>query len=240
MKALILVGGLGTRLRPYTFSIPKPLLPFGERPILQCIIEQLRTHEITDIILATGYHAELIRAVCGDGSQFEVSVRYVHEEKSLGTAGPLALARDLIDPDELFIVMNGDIITDLNFARFVAFSRSHDFDLTIGYTRYVYQSPFGVLTIDGDQVRAIEEKPSTEYAISGGIYAMKGSILDHVPDDTFFTMPQLIQTLIASGRRVGAYDIKEYWIGLESVAHFDEAMKHVNEGRLEVAHATNR
>ncbi len=240
MKAVILVGGLGTRLRPYTFTIPKPLLPFGERPILQCIIEHLRKFDIADIILATGYHAELIQAVCGDGSRFDVRIRYVHEEKSLGTAGPLTLLRDLIDPDELIVVMNGDIITDLNFTAFVSFSRSHDFDLTVGYTRYVYQSPFGVLKIEDDEVHAIEEKPSTEYAISGGIYTMKGSVLGYVPTNTFFTIPQLIEVLIASGRRVGAYDIKEYWIGLESVAHFDEAMKHVDESGLEVARAANR
>lgn len=240
MKAVILVGGLGTRLRPYTFSIPKPLLPFGERPILQVIIEQLKRHGIAEVILATGYQAELIHAFCGDGSKFGVEIRYVHEKEALGTAGPLALAREHIDPDERFILMNGDIITDLDFAAFVAFAQRGDYDLTVGYARFVYQSPYGVLTIGADQVRGIEEKPTTEYAISSGIYAIKGQTLEHVPANAFYTMPQLIERLIRLGRPVGAYPIDGFWIGLESVAHFDEALTRLNGGTEEVARAIAR
>src|SRR5579862_7345263 len=145
MKAVILVGGLGTRLRPYTFCIPKPLLPFGEKPILQVIIEQLKRHGIDEVILATGYQAELIHAFCGDGSKFGVEVSYIHEQQALGTAGPLGLIRDRIGPDELFILMNGDIVTDLDFAALAAFAERRDFDVTVAYTRLAYQSPYGVL-----------------------------------------------------------------------------------------------
>src|ERR1700734_2842071 len=109
MKAMILAGGMGTRLRPLTFSIPKPLLPVGEKPILQRIIEQLRGAGITDLVLATGYHAELIRAFCGDGSKFGVSVTYVHEHKPLGTAGPAGAIRGLLPPGEFLLLMNGDL-----------------------------------------------------------------------------------------------------------------------------------
>jgi len=239
MKAVVLVGGLGTRLRPYTFCIPKPLLPFGERPILQVIIEHLRRHEVAEVILATGYQAELIHAFCGDGTRFGLEISYVHENESRGTAGPLALLRDRIDPDETFVLMNGDIITDLDFADFAAFAERNDFDLTVGYTRYVYQSPYGVLKLASGQVRGIEEKPTTEYPISAGIYAVKGRALEHVPADTFYTMPQLIEDLIAAGRPVGAYPIEGFWIGLESVAHFDEALKRLNDGVGDVASAVN-
>src|SRR5260370_7492167 len=115
-KAVILVGGLGTRLRPLTFSIPKPLLPVGEKPILQLIIEQLRASGVSELILATGYQAELIQAFCGDGSKLGVRIRYVKEPTALGTAGPLSLVRDHFRENEFFLLMNGDILTQLHFA----------------------------------------------------------------------------------------------------------------------------
>src|SRR5258708_8849586 len=114
MKAMILVGGIGTRLRPLTFSIPKPLLPVGERPILQIIVEQMKGAGIEDIVLATGYQAELIRAFCGDGSKFGVNISYVHEREPLGTAGPLSLASQHFEGDHTFLLMNGHILTKLN------------------------------------------------------------------------------------------------------------------------------
>jgi len=113
MKAVILAGGLGTRLRPLTFSIPKPLLPIGEKPILEFIFEHLRKFAIKEIILSTGYQSELIRVFCGDGSKFGVKIDYVKENKALGTAGPLSLMRDRFSRDETFVLMNGDVVTKL-------------------------------------------------------------------------------------------------------------------------------
>jgi NDP-mannose synthase len=228
MKAVILAGGLGTRLRPYTFAVPKPLLPLGEKPILQHIIERFRDSNVRQIILATGYHAELMRAFCGDGSKFGVEISYVHERKPLGTAGPLSLVRNKIAPEEWLILMNGDIVTQLDFSRFVDFGISHDFDLTVSYTKYVYRSPFGVLSIEDNVVQGIAEKPCQDYSISAGIYLLKASTLAFVPDEAFFTMPDLIKKLMAVGRRVGAYHIHEFWMGLENVNHFDEALKELN------------
>jgi mannose-1-phosphate guanylyltransferase len=229
MKALILVGGLGTRLRPFTFSIPKPLLPIGEKPILQIIIEQMKTAGIEDIILATGYQAELIRAFCGDGSKYGVRVSYVHEEKPLGTAGPLSLVRHYLDRNEVALVMNGDIITRLDFAEFVRAGIRNRCDLTVGYTKHIYRSPFGVLSIANDSVTGITEKPCHEYSISAGIYCVRASALEFVPNETFFTMPDLMQALMAARRRVGAYFIQDCWIGVETVEHFDEIMKELGK-----------
>src|SRR6266852_2145532 len=158
MKALILAGGLGTRLRPLTFSIPKPLLPIGETPILQIIIEQMKTAGIEEIILATGYQAELIRTFCGDGSKFGVNISYVHEHEPLGTAGPLSLARRHFEPDQTFLLMNGDILTKLDFAEFLEAGARSNYDLTVGYTKYLYNSPFGVLSIAGNTIQDITEK----------------------------------------------------------------------------------
>jgi NDP-sugar pyrophosphorylase family protein len=228
MKAVILVGGRGTRLQPLTFSIPKPLLPVGEKALLQLIIEQLQSAGFGDLVLATGYLAELIQAFCGDGSRFGVRISYVKEKQHLGTAGPLSLVKDRFGDNEFFLVMNGDILTKLDFRRFVETARKSDRDLTVGYVGYVYRSPFGVLSLADGQVVGVTEKPSQEFPISTGIYCLKGTALKFIPDDAFFTMPELIHALLAAGRAVGAYHIRECWMGLESIQHFEEAVKELN------------
>jgi NDP-sugar pyrophosphorylase family protein len=237
MKVMILAGGLGTRLRPLTFSIPKPLLPVGEKPILQIIIEQMKIAGIEDVILATGYQAELIRAFCGDGSKFGVNISYVHEDVPLGTAGPLSLIRQYLQQDEPLLVMNGDIITKLDFAAFLQTGAGNGCDLTVGYTKHVYRSPFGVLSIDNGEVKSIVEKPCHEYAISAGIYCLKASTLKFVPNNTFFSMPELIQALQAAHRKVGAYFIEDCWIGIESVEHFEDAIRELSKAPNEAAFA---
>jgi NDP-mannose synthase len=225
MKAVVLAGGIGTRLRPLTFSIPKPLLPVGEKPILQIIIEQLREANIRELILATGYQAELIRAFCGDGSKWGVRIGYVEEEAPLGTAGPLSLVGDRFQEGEFLLLINGDVLTSLDFHAFVEHARRENCDLLVGYTNYVYRSPFGILSIADGSVTGIREKPSQEFPISAGIYCLRASALPLVPAGAFFTVPDLILRLLAAGRRVAAYHIQQCWIGLESVEHFEEAMK---------------
>lgn len=225
VKAMILAGGLGTRLRPLTFSIPKPLLPVGEKPILQKIIEQLRAAGVTELILATGYHAELIRAFCGDGAKFGVSIRYVHEEQPLGTAGPAAALRDEVPPGELLLLMNGDLVTDLDFSDFIASSCASGCELTVAYAKQVYRSPYGVLSISDGAVTGVIEKPETEYAVSAGIYCLGAGAIDLIPPGMFFTMPDLIAKLLAAGKRIHAYPITGTWMGLENIEHFNEAVQ---------------
>jgi NDP-sugar pyrophosphorylase family protein len=225
MKAMILAGGMGTRLRPLTFSIPKPLLPVGEKPILQKIMEQLRDAGITDLVLATGYQAELIRAFCGDGSKFGVSITFVHEHKPLGTAGPAGALKGQLPPGELLLLMNGDLITDLDFREFVESSRASGCDLAVAYAKHTYRSPYGVLSIVDGAVQGVTEKPATEYAISAGIYCLSGAALDLIPEETFYTMPELMTTLLAAGKRIHAYPIAGTWMGLESIEHFSEAVQ---------------
>lgn len=229
VRALILAGGMGTRLRPLTFSIPKPLLPVGEKPILQRIIEQLRDADIRDLVLATGYQAELVRAFCGDGSKFGVSVTYLQESKPLGTAGPASALKGQLAADELLLLMNGDLITDLDFRAFVESSLASGCELAVAYAKYTYRSPYGVLSIADGAVQGVTEKPETEYAISAGIYCLRSAALDLIPVDTFFTMPDLMSSLLQAGRRIHAFPITGTWMGLESIEHFNEAVQKLRQ-----------
>jgi NDP-sugar pyrophosphorylase family protein len=224
MKAVVLAGGQGNRLRPYTFTVPKPLLPLGDRPLLNYIVAQLARCGVRDIILALGYQAELIRAYCGDGSRFGVRVAYVTEPRPLGTAGPIALCRPLLDPAEAFLVMNGDIVTQLDFRRLAAFHRERGAQLTIGYVHHRWESPFGVLRLDGDIVRGIVEKPAYVNPVSAGIYCISPQAARLVPDDTVMTMPELAEQVWRAGGTVAACEITEFWRALETRDQFEQLL----------------
>ncbi len=228
MKAVILAGGLGKRLRPLTFSIPKPLLPVGEKPILEFIFEHLRKYAIKEIILSTGYQSELIRAFCGDGSRFGVKIDYVKEESPLGTAGPLSLIRKRFLENETFVLMNGDVVTKLDFSKMIQYHSLNKYELTIGFTKFEYKSPFGVLEIEEGSLKNILEKPAKIYDVSAGIYLLNSSVLGFIPDNTFFTLPNLAKVLLKAGKKVGAYQIKEFWVGIEHIDQFDEVLKELN------------
>lgn len=223
MRAIVLVGGRGTRLRPLTFSVPKPLLALGHKPILHLILEQLKRSGFDDVVLATGYLADLIASYCGDGSRFGLRITYAHEEQPLGTAGPLSMLRHVLSRDEFFLLMNGDVVTTLDPAVLLDFCRCHDYDLTVAYVRHTYQSPYGVLTVEDGEIVDVVEKPELRQPISSGIYALRGSALDSVPDGRFFTIPDLIHALRAKGRRVGAYPIEGLWLAVEDLDDIEKA-----------------
>jgi len=229
MKAVVLAGGKGTRLRPLTFSIPKPLLPIAEKPILEIILKNLKKFGITEVIISVGYQGELIKAFCADGARFGLSVKYVDEEKPLGTAGPLSLMRDCFGDGEEFILMNGDIFTKLDFSRMVDYHKKGKYCMTIGYRTYEHKLPFGVLELEGDKLCGVVEKPGTTFNVSAGIYVLDASVIDFVPDDSFFTMPDLANKLLEEERNIGAYLIEEYWLGIENIDHFSEAIKELNK-----------
>ncbi len=220
MQAVIIAGGCGTRLRPFTFSIPKPLLPVGEKPILEYMVRRLRELAITDITLTLGYGAELIEAYFGDGRKFGVKINYTREKKPLGTAGPLRQIRGLKGP---VLVVNGDILTRLDFNRLRDFHQKNRADLTIAVKKYADRLPFGTVEIAGDAVTGITEKPEKEYLISTGIYVLGRGALESVPRGTFFTMPDLIKALVRRGRRVLKYEFEDYWLGIERISQLEEA-----------------
>jgi NDP-sugar pyrophosphorylase family protein len=230
MKAVVLAGGQGTRLRPYTYTVPKPLLPLGDRPLVDYIIGQLARCSVTEVILALGYQAQLIRAYCGDGSRFGVRITYVEEPRPLGTAGPLALCRSLLDPDEPFLLMNGDIVTRVDFGRLRRFHEQSRAQLTIAYVLHTYRSPFGVLEITGDEVTGVVEKPAYVHPVSAGIYCVSPATVDLVTSDTTMTMPELALGVRARGGKVAAFQITEFWRALETPDHFEELLS--DEGLL--------
>jgi len=224
MQVIILAGGLGTRLRPYTFIVPKPLLPLGNKALLDHLIEHLASCGIRDVILAVGYQAQLVRAYFGDGSDRQVTIRYVEETVPLGTAGCLALARPLLGPDESVFVMNGDIVTRLDFGEMARFHARERADLTIGYVHHTYQSPFGVLEMEGNEIVGVREKPSYVDPVSAGIYCVSSRAVALVPPNVATTMPEMALQIRAGGGRVVGYQIREFWRALEQTEHFEEVM----------------
>jgi NDP-sugar pyrophosphorylase family protein len=231
MRAVILAGGLGTRLRPLTYSIPKPLLPVGEKPILEIIIAQLREFDFDEFILAVGYRHELIETYFQGGEQFGVHIDYVLETKPLGTAGPLSLVgqRFDINSDETFLLMNGDILTRLNFHDMLRYHQAGGCEMTIATRRHTYQLPFGVLQVHDGAVQGIVEKPTTCYDVSAGIYLMQGSVLAHVPEDTAFDVPVLVTALLNEQRPVGAFYFDAYWLAVEQLHHIEEAQHDIEQ-----------
>ena len=232
MRAVLLAGGLGTRLRPLTFSIPKPLLPVGEKPILELILDRLKGFGFHEFILSVGYRAELIETYFGDGTRFDAEIHYLKEEKPTGTAGPLHLLRQGFDiaDDETFLLMNGDVLTELDFHRFIDAHKSGAFELSVGVKEIERQLPYGVLEIENRLVRRIVEKPVSRHLISAGIYLLQGSVLPLVPADTYFTLPDLVERLVGENRRVGSHLIREFWLAVEHPDDMEEARSRIEAG----------
>lgn len=222
MKAIILAGGQGTRLRPLTYSIPKPLLPIGRKPILEVIIERIREYDFRDIILSVQYKAELIRAYFRDGTNLNVKITYSQETRPLGTAGPIKLVEHLLD-SQPFMVMNSDILTDLDFGRMYKAHLSNSAELTVATTVHAVTLPYGVVDLRDGRIASIREKPTIDFLINAGIYIVSPSALDAIPAGKFFDMPDLIQTLISRGRKVETYLINGEWHDLGIMENYEKA-----------------
>ena len=221
MKAVILAGGLGTRLRPFTEVIPKPLLPIGEKAVLEIQIEHLKKYGFDEIFLATNYKSDYIEKFFGDGSRYGVKLTISKEEKPLGTVGPLTLLKnELTEP---FVVMNGDILTSIDFAKLYNFALAKETMLTIAIKKEITPFAFGNIFYDGDYVRDIEEKPDLVNYILAGIYVMQPSIFDIIPNDEYYGMDVLIKSMLAKGLPVAKYEMQEYWLDIGRVADYEKA-----------------
>ncbi|MHC4075315.1 MAG: sugar phosphate nucleotidyltransferase [Planctomycetota bacterium] len=231
MKAVILAGGLGARLRPLTFAIPKPLIPIGEKPILENIIFHLKSHGFTKFIFAIGYRGDLIETYFKDGSEYGVKISYFREDSPLGTAGPLSCIDKVFpfEKEETFLLMNGDILSKLDMKKFARYHQNNGSALTVGVKKFQQQLPFGVLKIQDGQVEDVTEKPVNQIDISAGVYLMNRSVVEEIPYKEFFTMPELIKKLLLRGKKVGAYFIDEYWHAVENLKDVEQAMADIDK-----------
>ncbi len=224
MKAVILAGGLGTRLAPYTAVLPKPLLPIGKVPILQIIIRQLKHFGFTDVILACGYLSELIQAYFMNNSiSKEINIHYHMEEKPLGTAGALGTIKGL---DEPFLVMNGDVLTNLNFSKLVEYHKAEQAALTVAVTQKKVQLELGILRMDEtSQVVGYDEKPTKIYPASTGIYIYDPRALDFIPPNEYLDAPSLVLKLVEEKEKVLGYSSDVFWLDMGNMGDHERAIK---------------
>ncbi len=228
LRAVVMAGGLGLRLRPLTETVPKPLLPVGQRPLLEILVEQLRDSGIRQINITTHYLGESIREHIGDGEQFGVDVEYVEETEPLGTAGALSL----IESNEPLLVVNGDILTRVDFRAMLRFHQKHEADMTVGVRQQTFDVPFGVVHTQGTQVDSFEEKPAVSYLVNAGIYLLESHVRELVPADCPSDMPNLISAVMESGGRVSAFPVHEYWMDIGRMDDYTKAQSDIDAERF--------
>lgn len=221
MKAVILAGGLGTRLKPFTQAIPKPLLPIGEQSLLEIQIGNLVRHGFTDVFICTNYKADYVEQFIGEGSRLGARVRFSREEVALGTCGPLSLLRDELD--EPFILMNGDILTTIDFGRFYRFAQNSGYDFTIATKQIRTPFNYGSVQSEGDRITRLEEKPDFLIEVVAGIYCMRPEIHQRIPTNTYFGIDDLIDDMLAKGDPIGRYLMSEYWLDIGQIDDYTQA-----------------
>lgn len=220
-KVVLMAGGLGSRLRPLTDNTPKPMLHVGNKPILETIIENFAKYGYTDIILSVSYKSHIIEEHFGNGSAFGVKIEYVHESKRMGTAGALALMRDRLT--EPFFVMNGDLLTNVNFEHMHDYHSSHHAVATMAVREYDFQVPYGVVSVHDGRITSIEEKPTHKFFVSAGIYMLSPKALQHIPQNEYFDMPTLFEKLIADEGNAISFPIREYWLDIGRMIDYEKA-----------------
>jgi len=229
LQAVIMAGGSGTRLRPLTDDIPKPMLPIGGKPLLEYIIEQLYKAGVNQIYITVNYMSEKIIQHFGDGTNFGVEITYVMENKPLGTAGALSLMEK---PNKPFLVINGDILTRLDFQEMLSYHRKHKADMTIAARQYEIGIPYGVIESDGAYVQHLNEKPQLSFLVNAGIYVLESQAIDFIPKDVLFDMTDLIHNLLQNERVVVNFPIVEYWLDIGHHADYLQAQEDMQNGRI--------
>ena len=228
MKAVILAGGKGTRLKPYTTVFPKPLMPIGDKPILEIIIQQLKSHGFNKIIMAVGHLAELIMAFFNDGSKYGIKIEYSREDKPLGTAGPLALMKE--DLKETFLMMNGDVLSTIDYSDLVNYHRRNGAIATIALKKRDVKIDFGVVEIDdGNSIIGYTEKPKIDYLVSMGVYVFDPRVLEYVRQNEYLDFPDIIKKLISNGEIVKGYIYDGYWLDIGRSDDYERANREIEE-----------
>jgi dTDP-glucose pyrophosphorylase/predicted transcriptional regulator len=226
-KVILMVGGLGTRLRPLTEETPKPMLKVGSKPILQTIIEKFAEYGYTNIVMCVNYKSHIIQDYFEDGSKFGVNIEYVLEEQRMGTAGALSLLKN--KPTEPFFVMNGDLLTNVNFEHLHDFHTANESMGTMCVREYDFQVPYGVVNIENSKILSIEEKPTHKFFVSAGIYMLSPDVLKYIPKNEFYDMPTLFEKLISENTNVISFPLREYWLDIGRMEEYKKANEEYDE-----------
>lgn len=229
LSAVVMAGGYGLRLRPLTEDVPKPMLQVGDRPLMERIIEQLQTVGIQRVSVTTHYRPEVIVEHFGDGRRFGIQIDYVNEKQPLGTAGALGLMEA---PNEPLLVINGDILTQLDFQALFDFHRECRADMTVAVRKYEFQMPYGVVETEGVEVLRLVEKPALEFFINAGIHLLEPVVHRYIPRGRRFDMTDLIECLLDDQRRVVSFPIQEYWIDIGEHADYEQAQDDLQNGGI--------
>jgi dTDP-glucose pyrophosphorylase len=226
-KVILMVGGLGTRLRPLTENTPKPMLKVGNKPILQTIVEKFAEYGYTNIVMCVNYKSHVIQDYFDDGKEFGVNIEYILEEQRMGTAGALSLLKE--KPTEAFFVMNGDLLTNVNFEHLHNFHSNNSSMGTMCVREYDFQVPYGVVNIDGSKIKSIEEKPTHNFFVSAGIYMLSPEVLKYIPQNEFYDMPTLFEKLISESKNAISFPIREYWLDIGRIEEYKKANEEYDE-----------
>jgi dTDP-glucose pyrophosphorylase len=225
---ILMAGGLGTRLHPLTKDIPKPMLKVGEKPILETIIENFASFGFKNFILSVNYKKEIIKDYFQDGKHLGVNIDYIEEDKRLGTAGALSLIKN--NPEMPFFVMNGDLLTKINYEQLLDFHNGIESEATMCVREYEYQIPYGVIDTDNHRLLSIEEKPIHKSFVNAGIYVLNPVVLEYIPKNEFFDMPELFKVLMSKGKDVSVFPIREYWLDIGRMDDYEKANGDINGG----------
>ena len=220
LQAFIMAGGVGKRLKPLTDDIPKPMLKVGNKPILEHIVGQLRDTGIENIRISTNYLREKISDYFGNGENFGVNIEYVNEDQPLGTAGSIGLVKAPTNP---LLVINGDILTGVNFRAMFNFHVEHEADMTVGVRKYEFQVPYGVIECDGYKICGLQEKPLHQFFVNAGIYLIQPPMLAHIPSARRYDMTDLVNELLLREKNVVSFPIIEYWVDIGMPGDFKRA-----------------
>lgn len=226
-KVILMVGGLGTRLRPLTETTPKPMLKVGNKPILQTIVEKFAEYGYTNIIMCVNYKSHMIQDYFGDGKEFGVNIEYVLENQRMGTAGALSLLKD--KPNEPFFVMNGDLLTNINFEHLHNYHIATNSIGTMCVREYDFQVPYGVVNIKDSKIISIEEKPTHKFFVSAGIYMLSQEVLEYIPENQFYDMPTLFEKIISKGKNTISFPLREYWLDIGRIEEYKKANEEYDE-----------
>jgi dTDP-glucose pyrophosphorylase len=218
---VIMAGGLGSRLGDLTENCPKPLLEVGKKPLLETILLQFMEQGYRRFYFSLNYLADRIEAYFGDGSKWGVEILYIHEKRRMGTAGSLSLLPEI--PQSTFIVMNGDVLTKINFDNLLEFHQEQGAKGTMCVRGYDFQVPYGVVQTEEGKIKSIDEKPIHRFFVNAGIYVLEPAVLRHIPEDTFFDMPELFEQMLEKQEETSVFPIREYWIDIGQVEDFYRA-----------------